>query len=143
MKIQIKYINHLTQQGKKETSEKQLVKKFKTLQKLSNKNSEKLFQLILLFSTPIFRLHKLSIKKKKKTFREIPGFLKNKNTRISFALKLLIFNGKQNSHNSLPQKLITEMLSTSQKKSKTIYVKTNLQKEVLTKKHYFLYYRWN
>ena len=74
MKIQIKYINHLTRKGKKETSEKQLVKKFKTLQKISNKNSEKLFQLILLFSTPIFKLHRLTIKKKKKHFEKFLDF---------------------------------------------------------------------
>ena len=116
MKIKTKYLNHLTLQGKKETSEKQLLKSFKAMQKISNKNSEKIFQLALIFSIPIFKLHKLKINKKKKTFREIPGFIKNKHSRTSFASKLIILNIKKNVNNTLSKKFINEILSTSKKK---------------------------
>ena len=91
MKIKSKLINHLIIDGKKEISEKTFNKNFKTLQKKSLKCSSKVFQLALISSTSVFRLHRISLKnRKKKKVREVPGFLRNRENRISLALKFLV-----------------------------------------------------
>nr|QDA21759.1 ribosomal protein S7 [Proschkinia sp. SZCZR1824] len=142
MKIKLKMINHLILNGKKETGEKEFCKNFKNLQKKSRKCSNKIFQLALISSTSVFRLHKISLKKrKKKKVQEIPGFLRNQNNRISLALKFLLQVTKHGAY-SLSKNLSTEILLLSKSKSGNLSIKTEKQKAVLTKKHLFRYYRW-
>lgn len=147
MKIKSKLINHLTLNGKKETSEKNLLKSVKELQKNSKKRFSKVFQLALIHSTPIFKLHKIKLKKKKKSknnrFREIPGFLKTRTSRISLALKFILKNSKKNTeYSNYSQSLSKEILICSKNKGESVRTKSELQKNVLAKKHFFRYYRW-
>ena len=83
MKIKNKLVNHITLSGKKETSEKNLLKSFKELQKNSFKKLNNIIQLALIYTMPLFKLHVIKNKKrkksKKKKNREIPGFIKSKN----------------------------------------------------------------
>ncbi len=147
MKIKTKLINHLTLNGKKETGERNFLESVKELQKNSTKRSSKIFQLALVHSTPIFKLHKIKLKKKKKSknnrFREIPGFLKNRTSRISLALKFILKNAKKNlEHFNYNQNLSKEILICSKNKGESVRIKSELQKSVLSKKHFFKYYRW-
>lgn len=131
--------------GRKETGEKILLKSVKELQKDSNKDSNKIYQLGICYSTPIFRTHKIRNKNKKKrskNFKEIPGFIKNKQFRNSMAIKLILKNAKKKGE-LLYKRLNKEVTASSQNKSNTIQLKTELQKNVLLNKRLFLYYRWN
>ena len=147
MKIKNKLINHLLLNGKKETGEKNLLKSLKELQKNSNKNSNNIFQLALIHSTPIFKLHKITNKHKKKKsekFKEIPGLVKNKNIRTSLAIKFILINAKKKEGSlNFPKKFNKEILSNAENQGFSIQIKNNLQKDVLKKKRYFLYYKWN
>ena len=143
--IKNKLLNILTVSGKKEIGEKILVKSIKKIQKTSIKSSKKIYQLALIYSTPIFKLHKIKNKKRKKKalkFKEIPGFIHNKKARTALAIKYILSNtSKQNSINFY-SKLNMEILDCAKNKSHTIDTKNNLQKDILSKKRYFLYYRW-
>lgn len=144
--IQKKLINHLIKNGEKKTSEKILLKSLKTLQKNSLKKSKKILQLALIHSTPIFKLHKISnkkIKKRTKKIREIPAFISNKQSRISLAIKLVLKNIKKKKNLEFYQELKKEILLNAINKNNTIQTKNELQKHILTKKRYFLFYRWN
>ena len=148
MKIKNKLVSHLLLNGKKETGEINLLKSIKELQKNSNKKSNEIFQLALIYSTPIFKLHKITNKRKKKKksakFREIPGFIKNKNIRTSLAIKFILLNTKNKEETlNFSIKFSKEILLNAKNKGSSIKTKNNLQKDVLTKKRYFLYYQWN
>ena len=143
--IKTKFISHLMKNGKKKTSEKILLKSFKKLQKHSSKKSEKLLKLALIYSTPTFKLHKITnkkLKKRNKKPREIPAFISNQKSRISLAIKLILKNIKKKEKLKFYEKLEKEILLNTKNKSSGIQIKNELQKNVLAKKHYFLYYRW-
>jgi ribosomal protein S7 len=146
MKIKIKLINLLTLSGKKEVGEKNLLKSIKELQKNSNKKYSEILHLALIFSSPIFKLHKIKNKKIKKNrnkkFKEIPGFIKNKHSRISLAIKFILFSIKNKSE-TFYKKFNKEILLNATQNGNTIQVKNELQKSILTKKYYFRYYRWS
>lgn len=144
MKIKSKLINHLIFNGKKETSEKTLTKNFKTLQRKSRKCSSKLFQLALISSTSVFRLHRISLKnRKKKKVREVPGFLRNRDNRISIGLKSLVKMTKRTPDSiHLDKNFLTKILSLSKFESETLSTKNEAQKNLLTKRYLFRYYRW-
>lgn len=146
MKIKTKLINHLMLNGKKETGEKNLLKSIKELQKNSSKKSHGVVQLALIYSTPVFKLHRIKNKNRKKNksnrFREIPGFIKNKEARTSRAIKFILLN-TQKKGESFFKKFNKEIFKNVKNKGNSIETKNELQKNVLTKKHFFLYYRWN
>ena len=146
MIIKTKLINHLTLNGKKEVGEKNLLKSVKELQKNSNKKSDTILQLALIKATPIFKLHRIKNKKRKKSkgnqFREIPGFIKNKNSRTSLAIKFILLHSK-NKGDSFYKKLNNEIILNAKNKGTSIQTKNDLQKNVVTKKHFFRYYRWS
>ena len=145
MEIKNKLLNLLTTNGKKETMEKNFIKSLKKIQKTSIKSSKKIFQLALIYSTPIFKLHKIKNKKRKKKalkFKEIPGFIHNKNARTALAIKFILANTKKQNSKNFYSKLNIEILDCAKNKSYTIETKNNMQKDILTKKRYFLYYRW-
>lgn len=144
--IQNKLINHLMGHGKKKTSEKVLLKSFKELHKISRKKPIKIVKLALLYSTPIFKLHRIKNKKVKKrtnNVREIPSFISNKKSRTSLAIKFILANIKNKKEHKSYKKLKNEIISNAVNKSNSIQLKNDLQKNILTKKHYFLYYRWH
>lgn len=144
MQIKTKLVNHLMLNGKKETGEKNLLKSVKELQKSSSKKSSRVFQLAVLYSTPIFKLHKIRNKKRKKAnkFKEIPGFIKNKQARTSLAIKFILLNTKRKGEHFF-KKFNKEILLNAKNQGVSIEAKNELQKNILTKKHFFKYYRWN
>lgn len=146
MKIQTKLINHITLNGKKETGEKNLRKSLKELQKKLKKKPQGIFQFALIYATPIFKLHRIknknARKNKKNKFREIPGFIKNQEARTSLAIKFILTNTRKKGE-AFYTKLNKEILLTAKNEGKSIENKNQLQKTILTKKHFFRYYRWN
>jgi ribosomal protein S7 len=143
--IKNKIINLIMLNGEKKTSEKVLISSFKELQKNSKKQSKKLIQLAIIFSTPIFKLHKISNKKQKKRnkkIREIPAFMSKPMSRISKAIKLILSSAITNKDYMFYKKLKQEILLASQSKGIAIELKNNIQKQVLLKKYLFKYYRW-
>ena len=143
IEIKKKIINHLIVNGKKSTSEKIFIKTAKELQKQSDKQFKKLIQLSLIHSSPIFKLHTiLNKKRKKKNPREIPAFVSNKYRRVSLAIKFILKTTKNRSSNFF-NVLKQEILSNSKFESGAIDRKNDLQIQALLNKRYFSYYRWN
>jgi len=143
--INTKLINHLVINGKKNKSEKILSKSMKTLQIISKKSSKKLVQLALVSSTPIFKINKITQKKRKKKKQKtkiIPAFISNKISRISFAIKFIILTAKKK-NKPLFSELSEEILLSSQAKSFAIELKKETQKQVFLNRHLFKYYRWH
>jgi ribosomal protein S7 len=144
LEIKSKIISHLLVNGEKKTSENSLLKSFKELQKQSNKSTKKLVQLAIMYSLPIFKLHKMTQKKKrKKQVREIPAFILNEKARISLAIKFIIASVKKKTADHFHVKLKHEILLNSQNKGDAASVKSELQKQVLLKKRFFRFYRWH
>lgn len=143
IEVKNKIINNLLINGKKNTGEKILLKTLKELQKSSNKESKKLIKFAIIFSTPIFKLHKISQKKKKKKkIQEIPSFISKKNARISLSIKFILKTIKKKNLNKFYNKLKEEILLTAQSKGDAVQIKNDLQKYILLKKHYFSYFKW-
>jgi ribosomal protein S7 len=61
-----KLSNRLLINGKKKIAENIILKTFKYLQKESTKETKKVFQLAIINTSPTFKIHKISNKKKKK-----------------------------------------------------------------------------
>jgi ribosomal protein S7 len=145
LEIKKKLINQIMLNGCKETSEKIILKSFKELQKNSLKKTKELIKLSLLNSTPIFKINKIKNKKnkkKKQKLKEIPSFITNSNSRISLAIKFILQSIKKKKENFYT-KFNKELILNSQQKGETIQLKNNIQKEVISKKRYLNFYRWN
>jgi len=140
IKIKNKIINHLMLNGKKKTSEKILLKSVKELQKSSNKQSKKLIKLAIIFSTPIFKLHKIT-NKKRKYIKEIPFVIMDEKTKISLAIKFILTNLNNKKSNYFYTEFNKEIILNAKNKGSAIQKKNELQKQVLLKKHFFSYYR--
>ena len=143
-KIKLKLINHLLKNGKKQTCETIFLKSLKNLQKSSLKSHQKILKIAIINSASIFRIVKLKKKKrkKKKSSKEIPTFIFNNFERISWALKVILTHSKKQNINKFYQKLEQEILTCSKNKGNSIDKKIDLNKQILTKKRLFLYYRW-
>lgn len=144
IRIRSKLVNHLTLNGKKETSENLFLNSIKDIQKNSKKCSSAIFQIAIVYSTPIFKLHKIKLKKRrKKRVLEIPGFFQQTTTRISTALKFIVRNSKKSlKHSSYNNSLSNEILTFSKTKGETQILKKESQKSALANKRFFKYYRW-
>ena len=143
IKIKNKIINHLMLDGVKETSEKILLKSFKELQKSSKKQSKKLIELAIIFATPIFKVHKITNKKrKKKNIKEIPTIIATKRAKISLAIKFILTTLKNKKSNYFYKEFNKEILLNVKNEGSAIQIKNEVQKQVLLKKHFFSYYRW-
>lgn len=145
MEIKNKIINHLMLSGKKETGEKILLKSLKEIQKDSKKQSQELIKLGIIYSTPTFKLHKITNnkqKKRNKKIRVIPAFISDKNARISLGIKFVLASLKKKKSNNCHIKLKNELIANALYKGSAIQTKNELQKQVLVNKHYFSYYRW-
>lgn len=145
--INKKLVNHLMINGEKKTSETIFLKSIKKLHKNSKKQPKKILQLAIINSSPIFKLHRISNKKKIKKsknrkVREIPAFLSNTLTRESMAIKFILSAVKKQKLKIFNLKLKEEIILAAKNKSNSIDLKTELQKQVLSKKHFFRYYRW-
>lgn len=143
--IKNKIITNIMNNGSKKTSESILFKSFKKLQKNSKKQSKKIFQLAIVNATPIFKLHRIENKKQRKKnrkVREIPAFISNLTSRTSIAIKFILSSIEQKKIKKFYQQLNQEVLTTARIKGNAIEKKNTLQKQVLSKKHFFKYFRW-
>ena len=146
IEIKNKFINHLVIEGKKNKSEKIVLKSFKAIQTESKKPSEQLLQLALIFNIPIFKINRITNKKRKKKKQKtkiIPAFISRKSSRISVAIKHIIKTAYKKKTNSLAQKFLEEILASSQNRSQAIEIKKETQQEVLLNHHLLKYYRWH
>ena len=142
IELKNKIINHLILNGKKETGEKILLKSFKELQKSSKKQPKKLIKLALIFSTPIFKIYKITIKKKKKKIKKIPTIINTKKARISLAIKFILATLKNKKSNYFYIKLHNEILLNLKSEGSAVQIKNKIQKQALLNKHFFYFYRW-
>ena len=143
--IKNKLINHIMSHGGKKTSENIVLKSTKKLQKNSKKQIKKIIQLALINSTPTFKLHKIENKKQKKRnrkIREIPAFIPKALARTSIAIKFILSSIDKKKSKNFYTTLKQEILLTAQSEGTAIELKNALQKQVMSKKHFFTYYRW-
>ena len=139
-----KIINHIMINGEKKTSENILFKSVKTLQKNSKKQLKQIMQLAIINSTPTFKLHQIKNKKKRnQKVREIPAFISKATIRTSIAVKLILSSIEKKKSKTFYKKLNQKIILTAQSKGNAIDLKNTLQEQVILKKHFFKYYRWN
>jgi ribosomal protein S7 len=142
IKIKNKIINHLMKHGKKQTSEKIFSKSIKELQKSTLKRTKDVIILSIKQTTPIYKMHFLTQKKRKnKTIKEIPTFIKTSGSRTSLAIKFIV-QATRKKNRSTYKNLKEEILLSSQALGDSVKVKQDLQEAVLKKKKLFKYYKW-
>ena len=140
--IKNKIINHLTLTGNKTTGEKILTESIKKIQKESKKSTEKIIQIAIINTSPIFKVHKiLNKRKKKKKLREIPAFVSSNTARLSLAIKFILFSNK-NKFTKITTKLKNEILQGFKNEGLSVTKKNELQRKALLNKKYLRYYRW-
>lgn len=142
--LKSKLVSTLMIHGKKNTSEKILLKFAKRLQKSTNKNFKGLLQLALINSTPTFKINEQVIKKgKRKAIKNTPSFIANESLRITTSLKSMKqVVSKSKGSMFFYEMLAKEILSTSALKSQVVDKKNELQKQVLINKKYLSKFRW-
>jgi ribosomal protein S7 len=142
--IKNKIINNLTLNGKKDTSNKIVLKSLKQLQKNSLKQSKKLINLSFILTTPIFKIHKIikkRKKKKKKSIIEFPVLINSNKSKLSSAVKFFLSTLQTKNSEPFYTKFYTEILSNIQNENSSVKFKNSIQKQALTKKHVFYYYK--
>jgi ribosomal protein S7 len=137
--LKTKIFSHLMSNGQKKTCEKKILKTLKLLQKAIKRNHKNVLKLVIINLAPTIQIKKTK-KKKRKTTKEFPFFLNEKN-RIFFSLKSITILFKQKSKTNMYSQLKDEILLNAQNKSEVIKKKEILQNYALTKKKY-LHYRW-
>lgn len=146
IEIKTKLINNLMKHGDKNKGEKIIFKSLKEIQKASNKQSKELIKLSLIASTPTFKLHTISKRKNKKKKKqkptEVPAFIPKDISRTSLAIKFITASIRKKKVQKLHDKLKEEILLGAQYKGESVKFKSDLQKQVLSSKHFFSYFRW-
>lgn len=139
-----KLLNHLTKSGKKQISEKVLIKSLKATQTSQKKNHYKVIRLSLLNTTPTFKIVKLKNKKRRKSStKEIPTFLSNFRSRTSWSLKYLIKTTSSQENNiTFSEKLKNELLLGAKSENNVTLLKNKLQHKTIQEKKYFKNFRW-
>lgn len=142
LSLKNKIINNLIKNGQKNTSEKIFLKILKEFEKNSNKQSRELIQIGLLNSAPIFKLLKISNKKRKnRVDLELPMFISNTQSRFSIAIKYLIRVADKINITKFHLKLVKEFFASTKGESNTINIKKEIQKKALTRKYFFKYFK--
>ncbi len=139
-----KLTNHITKSGKKHTVEKAVSKSFKAAQKSQKKNHGKITKLSVINTIPIFKIVKLTNKKRrKKSVREIPALVSSYKARVSLGLKYLIKAvNSQSLKASFSEKFRSELISGLTTETNAVAAKNNAQTKALVEKKYFRFYRW-
>ena len=141
-----KLINHITKNGKKYKSEKTITKGFKAAQKSQKRNHGKITKLSILNTIPVFKIIKLTDKKRrKKSTKEIPTLVSSYTSRVSLGLKYLIKTTNtitQTKRTAFYKKFKNEILSGATLESNATAMKNNFQTKALQEKKYFRFYRW-
>ena len=142
-KLKKKLLNHILQDGRKQISEKILVKSFKSIQKSQKKSHTEIVKLAILNSTPMFRVIRLKNKRRKKSsVKEIPAFLSNYTYRTSWGLKYLVKTSTSKASSGMSNQLKHEIMSNVIHEGSAVIFKNELQNKALPKKKYFRHYRW-
>ena len=123
--------NHLMMNGNKHICENKLLKTLKVLQKINKKNNIEIIKIAVVNSAPIIQLRQIK-KKKRKSVREFPYVLKQKN-RISLGIKSIFRISSTN--------LSQEIITFANKKSESLKIKEAGHKLALSKKKY-IFFRW-
>ena len=138
------FINSLIKNGKKRTSEKIFANVFKMLQKLSPKSSRSVLLRTLTNNMSLIKLRNIANKKKRrnKQTRLLPHLL-NKNSRIKFAIKLIIKNSNVRSHkkSSSIQLLSSYVLNSIKNLDETSTLRDDIHKISFNHKKYS-HFRW-
>ena len=145
-KIKNQIINNFMRHGKKNTAEKLLLESQKNILRNSNKQATKITQLAIISSSPIFKLHQIKNKKRKKKNRkikEIPAFISSNEKRVSAATKLIISAARKNKNKDFGSKLAEEICLSAEQKGFSTEMKNDIQKRALKNSKYFSYYRWH
>lgn len=144
LKLKKKILNHILKDGKKKTSEKILIKSFKSIQKAQKKSHNDIMKLSIINATPTFRIIELKNNKrrKKKSTKEIPAFLSTYLFRSSWALKYLIQASRKKTANIFFNQLTNEALLNAKHEGNAVKFKNEIQEQALRKKNYFRHYRW-
>ena len=149
MSIKDKIINHIMKDGKKETSENILRKSFKKLNWDISKPSLIIFKLCVSNSIPLFKLHTSTnkkVKKKKRTVRITPVFIRKFTSWMSLGLKFILKNLKQKSSLNYSDRLVSEILINVKENSNLFKLVDDIHQEALGHKKYKKYlknYRWS
>jgi ribosomal protein S7 len=143
-KIKNTLINHLMLSGNKKTCETILLKSLKIIQKICKKSHKTILKLAIINSTSAFRLIELKPKKrkKKKNSKEIPIFISNNYERITWSLKFISQTIRKNTTSKSYNNLKQEIMYSSQNEGDSTKIKTDLHKQIITRKRLFLYFRW-
>lgn len=137
-----KIVNHLMLNGEKKTSEKILLQNCKKLQKSSKKQFKKLMQIVFVLSASVFKIHKITNKKRKKQNNiEVPNFITNKKTRISFSIKFILNILKNKKFKCFHKEFQKEIFLRLSNEELIVETRTKIQQKVVLKKYLLLYYR--
>lgn len=144
IELKKKLTNHITKDGKKGICEKEILRSFKAAQKSQKKNHAKIAKLSVVNTIPVFKIVKLTNKKRrKKSVREIPVLVSSYKARVSLGLKYLIKAIKsQPVKASFSEKFKSELLSGAVSDNNAIVTKNSVQTRALAEKKYFRFYRW-
>lgn len=146
VELKNKIINNLISNGMKTKSEKTLTDSIKLLQRVSKKPFKKIVQLALAFNTPIFKLNIITQKKRKKKklkTKIIPGFILNKLSRLSLAVKLILKVARAKKALPFFKKFQEELIIAAQNKSLALEKKKEMQKQAVSNRRLFKNYRWH
>lgn len=138
--IKSKFLNKIIVKGQKQSSENELLKCFKSLQKSQrSKSSLEIFTSSITNSSPFFQLKKIKSKRRKNEI-EIPFFL-NEDLRLFYGIKNLIKNTNFMKQMSFYRRLNIELLKGADLKGQSLKNTSKLHKDVFVKKKYARY-RW-
>ena len=126
-------------QGKKQNSEKIILKTSKLIQKtLKEKNFEAILKLALVKISPVFNLKK--IKRKRRALIEIP-FLLNYTLKLFYGIKFIKNSCKIKKSFIFFKMLAHELINTTLNQSKSFIMKKELHKRSFLKKK-FANFKW-
>jgi len=137
--IQNKLANYIMQDGKKQTSEKLLLKSYKLIQKAQKKKFFKeIFKLAIVNSSPFFYIKQIQRKKKKAL--EFPFLLKN-SLKFHYGIKAIILSMNIKSTFSFYKKCSLEIINSAKLISEGVKKKKETYKTAFLTKRY-ANYRW-
>lgn len=136
--IKDKIFNLLVINGKKENSEKILLKSLKLIQKQNFKNHKDIIKYSFVNTSTLVYIKQ--IKRKKKKIKELP-FILNKKDRISSSIKLIIKNSLKQLNVNFFKKFSQEIILSSKNQSYSIKDKNNIYDKAFLQKKY-ANFRW-
>ena len=144
LEIKHRIYNTALLHGKKKTIEKNVLKCFKNLQKISKKNHIKIITIAIKNNAPTLKMNKQKLKrKKKKMYKDVPVFITNDAIRINLALKGIAEQSKTETEIfGFFRKLSFELLNSAALKSASTIKKVENQKQILLQKKTLIRYRW-